>query len=176
MAFSEDCYLKTDMSSQYQKFQLLLCASEISLQVGNQTSCINHAKNASLVMLPDGYLFFAHLLLCRAYAFEDDIINLQKEYMKCLELKTDCQIGWICLKFIEQKVHTESYILELNLKESLSETMNSGKTWMGVFDLVQGLISIWNQNFLSAEEFLAQACLLTSPESCLELCHGMSVY
>lgn len=178
VALSNDCYSNTDISYQYQKFQLLLCASEISLQIGNQTSCINHAKNASSVMLPDGYLFFAHLLLCRAYASEDDTMNLQKEYIRCLELKTDCHIGWICLKFIEsqRRVQTESNILELNLKECLLERKNSGNAWMGVFDLVQGLISIWNQNFLSAEEFLAQACLLASPESCLQLCHGIYLF
>ncbi|KAF3446960.1 hypothetical protein FNV43_RR12140 [Rhamnella rubrinervis] len=176
VALSNDCYLKTDTSYQYQKFQLLLCASEISLQFGNQTNCINHAKNASSIMLPDGYLFFAHLLLCRAYALEDDIMNLQKEYVRCLELKTDCDIGWICLKYIESqcKVQTESNILELNLKECSWERKNSGNTWMCVFDLVQGLISTWNHNFLSAEEFLAQACLLASRESCLQLCHGVT--
>ncbi|XP_048331542.1 tetratricopeptide repeat protein SKI3 isoform X2 [Ziziphus jujuba] len=174
VALSNECYSNTDVPCQYQRFQLLLCASEISLQGGNQISCIDHAKNASSVMLPNVYLFFAHLLLCRAYAVEDDIMNLQKEYIRCLELKTNCQIGWICLKFIESryKVQTETNILELSLKECSLERKNSQDMWMGVFYLAQSLICIQNQDFLSAEEFLAQACLLASPESCLQLCHG----
>ncbi|CAM8996201.1 unnamed protein product [Rhodiola kirilowii] len=46
---------------EYQKFQLLLCASEIELQMGNAVSSETHAKTASSLMLPDGYLFFCSL-------------------------------------------------------------------------------------------------------------------
>lgn len=172
VALSSELYSMTDMS--YQKFQLLLCASEISLQSGNKIGCINHARNASVLLLPDTYLFFSHLQLCRAHAAEGDIINLQKEYIKCLELKTDYHIGWMCLKFMESQydVQTDSNILELSFKESSKERNSSWSMWMAIFNLAWGLISMWNQDFLSAEEFLAQACSLAGSESCLFLCHG----
>lgn len=174
VALSNECYSKMDVSYQYEKFQLLLCASEISLQGGNQNGCVNNAKIASLIALPGGYLFFAHLLLCRAYASNGDMMNLQKEYTRCLELKTDCHIGWICLKVIESQynMQKELNILELNKKDCLVEGKNSWKTWMALFNLVQGLIAIQKQDFLSAEEFLKQACGLASAESCLQLCYG----
>lgn len=176
VALSSELYSMTDMS--YQKFQLLLCASEISLQSGNKIGCINHARNASVLLLPDTYLFFSHLQLCRAHAAEGDIINLQKEYIKCLELKTDYHIGWMCLKFMESQydVQTDSNILELSFKESSKERNSSWSMWMAIFNLAWGLISMWNQDFLSAEEFLAQACSLAGSESCLFLCHGMYLF
>lgn len=172
VALPSEVYSKTDNC--YQKFQLLLCASEISLHGGNKTGCIDHAKNASKLLLPDAYLFFSHLQLCRAYAVEGDIINLQKEYIRCLELKTDYHIGWICLKFVESQYHvqTDLNILDLCFKECSTERDYSWNMWMAIFNLVFGLISIWNQDFLSAEEFLAQACSLAGAESCLFLCHG----
>ncbi|XP_030951099.1 tetratricopeptide repeat protein SKI3 [Quercus lobata] len=172
VALPSEVYSKTDNC--YQKFQLLLCASEISLHSGNKTCCIDHAKNASKLLLPDAYLFFSHLQLCRAYVVEGDIINLQKEYIRCLELKTDYHIGWICLKFVESQYHvqTDLNILDLCFKECSTERDYSWNMWMAIFNLVFGLISIWNQDFLSAEEFLAQACSLAGAESCLFLCHG----
>ncbi|KAK9269809.1 hypothetical protein L1049_025382 [Liquidambar formosana] len=174
VALSNQFYSKKDMSYQYQKFQLLLCASEISLQSGDTISSINYAKDASVLLLPNGYLFFAHLLLCRAYAVEHNFVNLQEEYLSCLELKTDYHIGWICLKLMESqyKLETESNILKLSSEEYLKEIRSSRNMWMAVFDLVQGLISLWNRNFLHAEESLAQACSLVGAESCLFLCHG----
>lgn len=175
MALSQEAYSKSDMSHQYKKFQLLLSAAEICLQGGNQIGCIDHANNASLIVLPDGYLFFSHLLLCRAYASSGDIMNLEKEYMRCLGLKTDCHIGWICLKFIASRfrIQNDSDILQSNLKKCLLE--NSGKMWMAVYNLVLGLVSVWNMDFLSAEQFLLQACSLASAESCLQLCHGIPI-
>lgn len=176
VALSSEVYSETDKC--YQKFQLLLCASEISLHSGNKIGCIDHAKNASKLLLPDAYLFFSHLQLCRAYAVEGDIINLQKEYIRCLELKTDYHIGWICLKFVESQYHvqTDLNILDLCFKECSTERDYSWNMWMAIFNLVFGLISIWNRDFLSAEEFLAQACSLAGVESCLFLCHGIYPY
>lgn len=126
-------------------------------------------------MLPDDYLFFAHLLLLRAYALECDTVNLQKEYIRCLELKTDHHIGWICLKFIEYRYELQSDldILESSFKECSKERMNSWDMWRALFILVQGLISIWSQDIISAEQFFAQACSLAGAESSLLLCHGI---
>lgn len=99
-ALSNELYSKTEMLYQYRHFQLLLCASEISLQCGDHMSCITHAKKASQLVLPGDHRFFAHLLMCRLYTTKGDHLNLQKEYIKCLELRTDYHIGWICLKLI----------------------------------------------------------------------------
>lgn len=171
VALFDQLYSKND---QYQKFQLLLCASEICLQVGDHTGCISHAKNASGILLPDGYLFFAHLLLCRAYAAKENFVSLHEEFKRCLELKTDYHIGWICLKYIESryKLQTDASSLELGFEECSKDIKYTWHMWMAVFNLVQGLMAIWSQDFLRAEEFLAQACSFASAESCLFLCHG----
>lgn len=178
VALSSEFYSRQHISYQYQKFQLLLCASEISLQGGNITDCINHAKNASALLLPDGYLFFGHLVLCHAYAAEGDIVKLQEEYVRCLELKTHYHIGWICLKVMETQygVQTDSNALELGFRECSIEGNNSRQIWMAIFSLVIGLVSIWRQDFLSAEKCLAQACSLAGADSCLFLCHGIYLF
>ena len=175
VAMSNQVYLKKDICHQYQKFQLLLCASEISLQSGDQIGCVNHAKNASMLPLPDCYLFFAHLQLCRAYVAEDDFKNLQQDYIKCLELKTDYCIGWLCLKFMESQYELQNdlSILELNFEKCSKRRHSSWKKWRALFDLLQGLISVQNQDFLRAEKFLAQACSMSDDESCTFLCHGI---
>lgn len=174
VALSDEFYHKPGMSIRYQKFQLLLCASEICLHDGYLIDCINHAKDASMIMLPDAYLFFAHLLLCRAYASEGDAVNLQREYIRCLELRTDCHIGWLCLKFMESRYGLETGLdtLELSFKEFTKEQKNSSNMWMALFNLVQGLMSIWSKDTYSAEGFLSQACSLAGAESTLLLCHG----
>ncbi|KAL6996045.1 hypothetical protein U1Q18_006180 [Sarracenia purpurea var. burkii] len=173
VALSNKLFSK-NKSSQYQMFQLLLCASEISLQGGDHVGCINHAKNASGVLIPDNYLFFAHLQLCRAYAADNKFPSLHDEYMRCLEFKTDCPIGWICLKFIESQyeLQTDLNILQLCHENCSKEIKNSLSMWKAVFNLVQSLIAIWTKDFLYAEELLAQACSLAGAESCLFLCHG----
>lgn len=175
VALSNEFYSRESMSYQYQKFQLLLCASEISLQGGNIAGCIKHAKNASSLLLPNNYLFFGHLLLCRAYAAVDDYTNLQQQFIRCRELKTDYNIGWMCLKIIESlyNVESDSKISVLSLKECSKEWKNSWNMWIAVFNLVLGLISLWKEEYFSAEESLVQACSLASSESCLFLCHGI---
>ncbi|XP_010270637.1 PREDICTED: tetratricopeptide repeat protein SKI3 [Nelumbo nucifera] len=172
--FNEEQYLKKDASHIYQKFQILLCASEISLQSGDHIDCINHATNASKLLVPDGNLFFAHLLLCRAYALQGDFPNMHKEYLKCLQLKTNHEIGWICLKLIESrhKLQIDVNKIELNFEESLKENRSSWDKWMAIFNLLQGQSSIWGHDYISAEEALAHACSLAGAESCLFLCHG----
>ncbi|XP_028765736.1 tetratricopeptide repeat protein SKI3 isoform X2 [Neltuma alba] len=174
VALSNELYCKAEMSCQYQQFQLLLCASEISLRCGDQVTCITHAKKAAEIVLADDYLFFAHLMLCRAYAMKGDLLNLQKEYTRCLELRTDCLIGWICLKLVESRYELKinSNAIDLNFEESVKKGGNLWKMWMAVYNLVRGLISLQNGDLLSAEELVAQACLLVDSESCLYLCHG----
>ncbi|KAJ6684515.1 TETRATRICOPEPTIDE REPEAT PROTEIN 37 [Salix purpurea] len=176
VALSNEFYSRESMSYQYQKFQLLLCASEISLQGGNIAGCIKHAKNASSLTIPNNYLFFGHLLLCRAYAAVDDYTNLQQQYIRCLELETDYHIGWVCLKIIESlyNVESDSKISVLSFKKCSKEWKKSLNMWIAVFNLVLGLIYLWKEEYFSAEESIAQACSLASSESCLFLCHGVA--
>ncbi|KAK2988160.1 hypothetical protein RJ640_020642, partial [Escallonia rubra] len=174
VALSDEFYSEKYKNYQYRKLQVLLSASEISLQGGDLVGCVSHAKNASRLLLPDGYLFFAHLLLCRAYAAEENFVRLQEEYTRCMQLKTDYHIGWICLKFIESryKLQTDANKLELSFEECSKELKYSWNTWMAVSKLVQALVAIWMKENLSAEDLLTQACSLASSESCLFLCHG----
>uniref|UniRef100_A0A6N2K3A7 DUF547 domain-containing protein n=1 Tax=Salix viminalis TaxID=40686 RepID=A0A6N2K3A7_SALVM len=176
VALSNEFYSRESVSYQYQKFQLLLCASEISLQGGNIAGCIKHAKNASSLLIPNNYLFFGHLLLCRAYAAVDDYTNLQQQYIRCLELETDYHIGWVCLKIIESlyNVESDSKISVLSFKKCSKEWKKSLNMWTAVFNLVVGLIYLWKEEYFSAEESIAQACSLASSESCLFLCHGVA--
>lgn len=174
VALRSELYTKEDISSQYQKFQLLLCAAEVSLHCGNYFKCIMHAKSAVEKQLPDNYLFFAHLLLCRAYAVEDNYSGLHEEYIRCVELKTDYHIGWICLKFLESryKLHSDSSSLALAFQECGKEIRTSSNMWIAMYNLVQGLSAVWDGEFIVAEESLAQACSLAGGESCLFLSHG----
>ncbi|KAL0455166.1 UNVERIFIED_CONTAM: Tetratricopeptide repeat protein SKI3 [Sesamum latifolium] len=148
VALHNQFYSSTDVSCQYQSFQLLLCAAELSL--------------------------FAHLLLCRAYATEDDIISISKEYRQCLALGTDLHFGWICLKFIESRYQLgdDSTILPLCFEDCCKDIKLSWNMWMALFNMVQGLIAIWCGDFVAAEESFTQASSLADGESCIFLCHG----
>lgn len=164
----------SDESRHYQKFQLYLCASEICLQSGNQIGCTNHANSASKLSVSDGYLFFAHLLLCRAYAAQDNRARLREEYMMCLDLRTDHHIGLICLKYIECQygLQTDGNLIEYMFEECSKDIKYSWNAWTAILKLVQGLIAVWSQDVLAAEELFAHACSLNGSESCLFLCHG----
>lgn len=174
VALSNPLFLREDKSCEYKKFQLLLCASEVCLQCQNYISCIQHAKSASTLSLPGGYLFYAHLLLCRAFAAQDNFANLNREYMRCLELKTDYHVGWLCLKIIESqcKLQTNANVLALCYEECSKEIKNTWNMWNALFNLVQGLVASKMKDLVAAEEFLSQACSLAGDQSCLLLCHG----
>ncbi|GMI82416.1 wax restorer [Hibiscus trionum] len=176
VALSDEFYSRKEAPCQYQKFQLYLCASEILLQRGNLMGCIDQAKDASALFLPDSYQFFGHLLLCRAYAAGGNLKKSKEEYQRCLELKTDFHVGWLCLKVMESRYEeqTVSNIFELAFEEGSKGRNDSWNTWMAVYSLVMGMICIWNQDFLSAEEYLGQPCSLTSAERCIFLCHGVT--
>lgn len=172
-ALGSQFYLLKTISSQYQKFQLLLCASEIALRGRDLKSCISFAKDASELSLPGSYIFFAHLQLCRAHAAEDNHAKLEEDYYRCLKLQTCHPIGWICLKFIisvtslENDPNVDSWY-----SECLENDAGSWKMWMAVYKLVCGLTSFWAGNYLHAEESIAEACSLADTESGLFLCHG----
>ncbi|CAH9079839.1 unnamed protein product [Cuscuta europaea] len=169
-----ELYSIKDLAHQYQKFQLLLIAAEVSLQCGNYSNCITNANTATNLSLPNQYMFFAHLLLCRVYAVEENPVKLSDEYLTCLGLKTGCHIGWICLQFLEfqYKLHTDSTALALRFEEHSKYVSHSWNPWLAIFNLVHGLSAIWTRDFSGAEEYLLQACSLASGESFLFLCHG----
>lgn len=178
IALSIKSYQGADKSLQYQRFQLLLCASEMSFVGGNRIECIKHAREASEFLLPNSYLFFAHLQLCRAYALEGNTENFQGEFMRCLELGTDFPIGWISLKLMQllYNVINDSSVLDLSFNGCLKKTESTREMWVAVSDLVEGLVSLQNNDFTSAEQFLARACCIMGSESCSLLCHGISLY
>ncbi|KAL8152081.1 hypothetical protein V2J09_021889 [Rumex salicifolius] len=169
---SQFCLLKT-VPSLYQKFQLLLCASEISLRGGDLRSCISFAKDASELPLPGSCIFFAHLQLCRAHAVENNYANLEEDYYRCLKLQTCYPIGWICLKFIisVSSLDNDPNVLDGWISECL-ENDPGRDMWMAVYNLVCGLTSFWTGDYQHAEESIAKACSLADTESCLFLCHG----
>ncbi|KAI3938059.1 hypothetical protein MKW98_018615 [Papaver atlanticum] len=175
VVLSCEMYSKKDVAYQYQKFQLLLCASEISLQNGAHNDCIGHALDSLKLALPDSTRFFAHLVLCRAYAALEEFPKSQKEYMKCLELKTEHPVGLISLKLLESRfnLHIDTSTVNLKFEECLKEIGSSRNIWMAVFQLVLGQSYIWDQDMLHAEEALAQGCSLVDTDSCLFLCHGV---
>jgi len=137
-------------------------------------TCITHAKTASELVLPDDYLFFAHLLLCRVYAMKGDHPSFQKEYMWCLELKTDYHIGWICLKLMEcrYELQIDSNAIDLNFEECVKRSGKLCDMWMATYNLVRGIVSFQKRDLFSAEEFMKQACSLVAFESCVFLCHS----
>ncbi|KAF8014969.1 hypothetical protein BT93_H0690 [Corymbia citriodora subsp. variegata] len=176
VALSNELYARTGTCYPYRKFQLLLSASELCFQEGSQVECITHATDASRLVLPNGYLFFAHLLLSRAYAVAGDLKSSHKEYERCLDLGTNFHIGWVCLKFME--AHYEMQIdkskIDLRFYECLKERENSDVMWKAIFNLARGLISLQNHDFPSAEDFLEQACSSMDSESGTSLCFGVA--
>ncbi|CAN8240206.1 unnamed protein product [Cochlearia groenlandica] len=166
VALSDETCSKED---EYQKFQILLCASEISLRKGDIDESIDHARKASSLPLPCNYLFLGHLQLCRAYAAKGNTKNMQEEYRACLDLKTDSDIGRICLKLIGAKFDLEPDVnlSEMSIQECWSPEKNS---WLELMAL--GLASIEKEDFFSAKEFFTEAISLGNPESSLLLCHG----
>lgn len=175
VALSNELYAGTSNCYPYRKFHLLLSAAELYFQEGSQVECFNNATDASRLPLPNGYLFFAHLLLSRAYAVAGDLKSSRKEYERCLDLGTNFHIGWVCLKFME--VHYEMQIgkskIDLRFYECLKEREKSDVTWEAIFNLARGLISLWNHDFPSAESFLEQACSLMGSNSGMSLCFGV---
>ncbi|PIA27465.1 hypothetical protein AQUCO_07700023v1 [Aquilegia coerulea] len=173
-ALSSKIYSENIVSFQYQKLQLLLCASEISFQSRDYVSCIDYATHASRLSVPDNVLFFVHLFLCRVYGSQGDITKLREEYTKCLYLKTGYPVGWIYLKFLESKyrLQVDFGTVDTNLKECLEEKSCPENKWTGIFEVVRCQNYIWDQNFLQAEEIMQSSLLAGSSESCLFLCYG----
>ncbi|KAJ3694701.1 hypothetical protein LUZ60_000078 [Juncus effusus] len=158
---------------QYQKFILLLCASEINLQLNDQISAISSISDT--LEIPEKYTdsFFAHLQFCRIYGIQGKLTELETEYNKCLEKETNNEIGWILLKYIESKFNLgNSDLIESKLR-NCCEGKNKGlNVWVALFYLACAQSFIWDDDYVSAELALGQACEESGRDSCLFLSHG----
>ncbi|PKU77719.1 tetratricopeptide repeat protein SKI3 [Dendrobium catenatum] len=160
--------------TKYQRFLLLLSASEISLQCQDYSDCTNYAATALELLPSNDNSFFAHLQLCRAYAAHEDLENLRNEYMNCLKFNTVNQIGWLSLKYLESryKLQNGCNTVDMNYKICFTSKLSSSNMWVAVFGLVSALCFIWDNDFISAEQALAHACSISKEESCLFFAHG----
>lgn len=173
-ALDKEIYMKENELYKYQKVLLLLCASEISLQHGDYHGCISHATDALGLLTSNSCPFFAHLQLCRAYAALNDLPSLRNEFLNCLQFKTDKQIGWISLKYLEAryKLQSSSDTIGIDFQTCPTGIGSSSNMWAAVFDLVCAQSFIWDEDFFGAEQALAHACSVGDADSCLLLCHG----
>ncbi|KAK8926501.1 hypothetical protein KSP39_PZI018220 [Platanthera zijinensis] len=173
VSLCDETYMRSEISK-YQRFILLLSASEISLQSLDYAGCTNYAASALVVLPSYEEAFFVHLQLCRAYAAQEDLINVRNEYMNCLKIKTVNQIGWLSLKYLESRYQLKNgdNTVELNFKMCLKEELGSTNMWKAVFGLVCAMCFIWDKDFINAEQALAHACAISKTESCILLAHG----
>uniref|UniRef100_A0A6V7QSG7 Tetratricopeptide repeat protein SKI3 n=1 Tax=Ananas comosus var. bracteatus TaxID=296719 RepID=A0A6V7QSG7_ANACO len=173
-ALSNESYLEKNKQCQYEKFILLLSASEISLQSQDFLECISCAKEALGVNPLNTEPFFAHLQLCRAYALQGNISNLRDEYANCLRISTTNEIGWVMLKYLVPSCQLEdsSDAIVVNLQKCIERKGNSSNYWVGLLYLACAQCFVWAEDYVSAEQALAQACAEVDADSCLLLCHG----
>ncbi|PKA60385.1 putative UDP-N-acetylglucosamine--peptide N-acetylglucosaminyltransferase SEC [Apostasia shenzhenica] len=166
----EESYM-TNKMSKHQRFLLLLCISEVSLQCGDYTGCISYTKDALAIVHDE---FFLHLQLCRAYAVQDDLSNLEKEYKNCLDVKTVNHIGWLSLKFLEfrYKLKNGSYTVDANYQICCMAEKTSSQMWEAVFELVCAMCFIQEEDFFSAQQALALALKVVNADACLLFIHG----
>lgn len=173
-ALSKEIYVQESELYNYQKFLILLCNSEINLQLGDYRFCIRSATDALGLHPSNSDIFFAHLQLCRVYATLKDLPSLRNEFTTCLQVKTNRQIGWISLKYLESKYKLEnsSVAIDTHFQSCITGIGSSSSMWATVYNLVRAQSFIWDQDFLSAEQALAHSCSVGDADSCLLLCHG----
>ncbi|XP_020526306.1 tetratricopeptide repeat protein SKI3 isoform X1 [Amborella trichopoda] len=164
-----------EIYSSYQKFQLLLCASEISLQIGASSDSKAYATSALGIPVPNSVLFFGHLQLGRIHAASGNMAGLREECSQCLQLGTNFEIGWISLKMIGTRYKLQISMDEIDayfeacLKE---KDENSQSMWRAIIALVDGQGFILDNDLDKAEQALAHACSIWDEDSCLHLVHG----
>jgi superkiller protein 3 len=161
----------------YEKYLLLLLSSEISLQSDDHANCIAQATDALRVTSPSADAFFAHLQLCRAYVVQGDLSNSREEYMKCLQNRTNTEIGWVMLKQLESvcSLNPGSDEIEINLKECIERKGSNPSKWASLFNLACAQSSMRVEDFASAEKALAQACAEKDADSCILFLNGKPV-
>jgi superkiller protein 3 len=159
---------------QYGNYLLLLVASEVSLQSGDHGNCIAQATEALGVTSSSVDSFFAHLQLCRAYVMQGNLLNSRSEYMKCLQNRTDTEIGWVILKQLASICSLEGTPdeIEIHLGGCVERKGSNASKWMSLFYLACAQCSVWNEDFASAEKAIAQACAEGDPDSCVLFLNG----
>ncbi|XP_052134497.1 tetratricopeptide repeat protein SKI3 isoform X1 [Oryza glaberrima] len=159
---------------QYGNYLLLLVASEVSLQSGDHGNCIAQATEALGVTSSCVDSFFAHLQLCRAYVIQGNLLNSRSEYMKCLQNRTDTEIGWVVLKQLASICSLEGTPdeIEIHLRGCVERKGSNASKWTSLFYLACAQCSVWNEDFASAEKAIAQACAEGDPDSCVLFLNG----
>ncbi|GAB4861704.1 hypothetical protein Ancab_036957 [Ancistrocladus abbreviatus] len=114
---------------------------------------VSNTKDASKLLLLDGYMFFAHLQLCRVHPATDNYINSKEEYMRCLNLQTNYPVGWMCLKFIESRYDLQDEVNSFyeGFRGDVNGSEGSQNMWMAVYNLLLGLIFAWAQDLVHVE-------------------------
>lgn len=177
-ALSNEIYAGTSKFCVYQKFQLLLCLSEICMQSGDYFDCVKHATNASTLLVSKSALFFAHLQLCRSYAAVKDMQKLGVEYIKCLHLKTVYEIGWVSLSYLDYRYKLQENFshIDFSYEQFFLKKESHSSMWTAVFYLVLCQRYVWDIDFIHAEQALRHANLIAIADKCLLLCHGIITY
>ncbi|GLJ53491.1 hypothetical protein SUGI_1141270 [Cryptomeria japonica] len=158
----------------FQELQLLLCTSEIYLQSGDYSGALKYATTASHLQVSNSLLFFSHLQLARCHALQNNLISLNDEYMNCLQLKTDSEIGWVTLSALKARysLQGENNCATIHHGVSMGEEGCLQNMWMALLELVHGQRCIWDGDLQSAEKAIAQACSMWPEEGSLHLIHG----
>ncbi|KAJ1687174.1 hypothetical protein LUZ63_018564 [Rhynchospora breviuscula] len=173
---SHKCYCGSPQTKicQYQKCVLLLCASEISLQLKDYTSAAEHAIDA--LRLPEVATdpFFSHLQLCRVYGYQGKASNLKTEFNYCLQKGTSSEFGWVMLKYVESrfKLENASDLIEARIRECIERKGRRSSVWAALFYFACAQCFVWDEDYVSAELALGQACAEAGSDGCLLLCHG----
>lgn len=177
-ALSNEIYAGISQALIYQKFQLLLCLSEICMQSGDYFDCVKHATNASTLLVSKSVLFFAHLQLCRSYAVVKDMQKLGAEYIKCLHLKTIYEIGWVSLSYLDYRYKLQENFGDIDFTYEQFCLEKEGHTcmWTAVFYLALCQRYIWHFDFIHAEKALRHANSIDIADKCLLLCHGIILH
>lgn len=161
----------------YEKYLLLLLSSEVSLQSDDYENGIAQVTDALRVAPPSADTFFAHLQLVRAYVVQGDLSNSRKEYMKCLQNRTNTEIGWVMLKQLEYlcSANRGSDEIEINLKECVERNGSNPSKWAALFSLACAQCYMRDEDFASAEKALAQVCAEKDADSCILFLNGKLV-
>ncbi|KAM0878424.1 hypothetical protein ACQ4PT_034890 [Festuca glaucescens] len=98
----------------------------------------------------------------------------RKQYMKCLQNRTNTEIGWVMLKQLESRcsLNPGSDEIEINLKECIERKGSNPSKWVSLFNLACAQSSMRAEDFAIAEKALAQACAEKDADSCVLFLNG----
>ncbi|KAM0878423.1 hypothetical protein ACQ4PT_034890 [Festuca glaucescens] len=101
-------------------------------------------------------------------------LSSRKQYMKCLQNRTNTEIGWVMLKQLESRcsLNPGSDEIEINLKECIERKGSNPSKWVSLFNLACAQSSMRAEDFAIAEKALAQACAEKDADSCVLFLNG----